>query len=87
MEGLATLNQALMQGLSYCCWVFGGRSHFNASLLLLYFIKNFRLMNPYLYPDCTEGQFTTWLNAREWLRHPPVRVPTPPSYRSRLIDD
>ena len=29
MEGLATLNQSLILGLTYCSWVFGGRDHFS----------------------------------------------------------
>ena len=32
MEGIYTLNQALMLGLSYCCRVFKWRAHFSASL-------------------------------------------------------
>ena len=35
MEGLATLNQALMRGLHSCCRIFGGRDHFITSLPLL----------------------------------------------------
>ena len=37
MEGLATLNQALMRGLPSCFRVFGGRTHFSASLSLIAF--------------------------------------------------
>ena len=39
MEGLATLNQALIQGMPSCCQVFRGRDHFRASLPLLTFVK------------------------------------------------
>ena len=53
MEGLATLNQALMRGLSYCCRIFGWRAYFSASLPLLAFVKNVSLMNPSLDPTCT----------------------------------
>ena len=31
MDGLATLNQALMRGLPSCCRIFGGSAHFSAS--------------------------------------------------------
>ena len=55
MEGLATLNQALMRGLSSCLWVFGGRDHFSASTPLLAFAKKSSLMNPSLDPACTGG--------------------------------
>ena len=39
MDGLATLNQALMRGLPSCRQIFGGRTHFSASLPLLAFVK------------------------------------------------
>ena len=55
MEGLSTLNQALMRGLSPCCRIFGGRAHFSASLPLLAFVKNLSLLNPSLDPTCTGG--------------------------------
>ena len=55
MEGLATLNQDLMQVLPSCCRVFGGRSHFSASLPLLVFVKNVSLLNPPLYPPLFWG--------------------------------
>ena len=48
MEGLATLNQALMRGLPSCLQVFGGRAHFSASLPLLVFVKNVSLLDPSL---------------------------------------
>ena len=64
MEGLATLNQALMWGLSSCFWVFGGRYHFRASLPLLMFVKNVNLLNPYLEPACAGGVFTPWLTCQ-----------------------
>ena len=50
MEGLATLNQALMRGLTSCFQVFGGRDHFSASLPLLTFLKNLSLLSPSLNP-------------------------------------
>ena len=53
MEGLATLNQALIRGLPSCHWVFGGRDHFNASLPLLTFVKSVSLLNPSLKSACT----------------------------------
>ena len=55
MDGLATLNQALMRGLSSCRRIFGGRAHFSASLPLLVFVKNVSLLNPSLDPACTGG--------------------------------
>ena len=39
IEGLATLNQALMRGLPSFWRVFGGRAHFSASLPLLALVK------------------------------------------------
>ena len=48
MDGLATLNQALMRGLTSCRRVFRGRANFSASLPLLAFVKNVSLRNPYL---------------------------------------
>ena len=61
IEGIATLNQALMKGLTSCRLVFGGRTHLSASFLLLAFKKNVSLLNPYLNPTCTGGRFTPWL--------------------------
>ena len=55
MEGLDTLNQALIRGLTSCCRIFGGRAHFSASLPLLAFVKNMSLLNPSLDPMCTGG--------------------------------
>ena len=55
MEGLATLNQDLMRGLSSCLQVFGGRAYFSASLPMLAFVKNVSLLNPSLDPTCTGG--------------------------------
>ena len=46
MEGMDTLNQALMWSLPSCCRVFGGCYHFSASLPFLVFIKNNSLLNP-----------------------------------------
>ena len=63
-EGLATLNQALMRGLPSCRRVFGGRAYFSASLPLLALVKNVSIMNPSLYPLCSEGGFTLWLNCQ-----------------------
>ena len=47
-DGLATLNQALMRGLTSCCRIFGGRARFSASLPLLVFVKKLSLLNPSL---------------------------------------
>ena len=55
MDGLATLNQALMRGLPSCRRIFGGRAHFSASLPLLAFVKNVSLLNPSLDPAFTGG--------------------------------
>ena len=55
MEGISTLNQALVMGLPSCRWVFGGRAYFSASLPLLVFVKNVSLLNPSLDPTCTGG--------------------------------
>ena len=55
MDGLATLNQALMRGLPSCFRIFGGSAHFSASLPLLAFDKNVSLLNPSLDPACTGG--------------------------------
>ena len=55
MEGLATLNHALMRCLPSCQQVFGGRAHFSASLPLLALVKNISLMNPSLDPACAAG--------------------------------
>ena len=61
IEGLATLNQALMRGLPSCRRVFRGRAHFSASLPLLTLVKNVSLMNPSLDPACAGRGFTPWL--------------------------
>ena len=61
MDGLATLNQALMKGLPSCRRIFEGRSHFSASLPLITFVKNVSLINPSLDSACTGGAFTPWL--------------------------
>ena len=61
MEVLATLNQALMQGLPSCCWFFERRDYFSASLPLLAFVKNVSLLNPSLDPAFTGGRFKPWL--------------------------
>ena len=55
MDGLATLNQALMRVLPSCRQVFGGRDNFSASLPLLVFVRNVSLMNPSLDPAFTGG--------------------------------
>ena len=60
-DGPATLNQALMRGLSSCRRIFGGRAHFSPSLPLLAFVKNVSLLNPSLDPAYTGGGFTPWL--------------------------
>ena len=57
MEGIATLNQALMRDLPSCSRVFGGRAHFSASLPLLALKQNVSLLNPSLDPACTGGGF------------------------------
>ena len=61
MDGLATLNPALMRGLPSCHRIFRGSAHFRASLPLLVFAKNVSLLNPSLDPACTGGGFTSWL--------------------------
>ena len=53
VEGLATMNQALMHDLPSYRRVFGGRTHFSASLPLIAFETNVILLNPYLDPVCT----------------------------------
>ena len=55
MEGMASLNQALMQGLPYCRNIFGGRAQFSASLPLLAFVNSVSLLNPSLDPVFTWG--------------------------------
>ena len=55
VEGLAKLNQDLMQGLPYCLRVFRRRAHFSESLPLFAFVKNVSLLNPSLDPTCTGG--------------------------------
>ena len=64
MEGLATLNQALMRDLPSCCRIFGGGDHFSASLPLLVFVKNVILMNTSLDPACTGEGMTPWLTCQ-----------------------
>ena len=61
MEGLATLNQALMTALPSCRRIFGGRAQFSASLTLLRFVKNVSLLNPSLDPTCTGAGSMQWL--------------------------
>ena len=39
-EGLATLDQALLRGITLCWRLFGGRVNFSTSLLLLEFVRN-----------------------------------------------
>ena len=46
---------AVARGLPSCHRIFGGRSHFSASLPLLTFVKNVSLLNPYLNPACKGG--------------------------------
>ena len=55
MERLATLNQVVMWGMPSCCWVFGGRDHFSASLPPIAFLENMSLLNLSLDPACTGG--------------------------------
>ena len=55
LEGLATLNQALIRGLQSCRQVFGRKYNFSASLDLLAFVNNLSLLNPSLEPACTGG--------------------------------
>ena len=55
MEGLATLNQALMRGLPFCLQVFNERAHFCAPPPLLAFVKNVIPLKPSLDTFCTEG--------------------------------
>ena len=61
MEGIFTLNQALMRGLPSCFRVFVGRAHFSASLPLLAFVKKLSLLDHSLYPVRTGGGFTSYL--------------------------
>ena len=61
MEGLTTLNQALVRSLPSFQRVFRGRAHFSASLPLLALVKNFCIWNPSLEPACAGGGFTPWL--------------------------
>ena len=60
-EGLETLNQTLMRGLPYCCWVFGGRVHISASIPLMSLFKTVLLWKPSLYLSCAGRGFTPWL--------------------------
>ena len=55
MEGMVTLNQALIRGLPSCRRIFGERAHFRASVPLLALVKNFLLVNPSLYPAYAGG--------------------------------
>ena len=55
MEGLTTLNHALMRSLISCRQVVGGRAYFRAYLPLLSLVRNVSLMNPYLDPACAGG--------------------------------
>ena len=55
MDGISTLNQALLWGLPSCLWVFLGRVHLSASLPLIVFVKNVILLNPNLDPACAGG--------------------------------
>ena len=55
MDGLATLNQALMRGRPSCRRIIGGRAHFSAFPPLLAFVKNVSLLNLSLDPACTGG--------------------------------
>ena len=67
MEGLATLNQVLIQGLSSYFLVIGGRSHFGALPPLLAFVKNMSLMNLSLDLDYTGG-VPPWLTRKEFFK-------------------
>ena len=78
MEGLATLNQALMRGLPSFRRFFGGRARFSASVHLLVFVKNVSLLNPYLEPVYTGGGDShPGLISKDRLRGLPMRVLTP----------
>ena len=61
LEGLFTLNRALVRGLPSCFQLFGGRAHFSAFLPLLVFVKNMSLMNPSLDPAYKGGGVTPWM--------------------------
>ena len=50
--------------MPYCLRVFGDKTHFSAYLPLLALVKNVSIMNPSLYPLCSEGGFTLWLNCQ-----------------------
>ena len=70
MEWLSTLNQARMQGLTSCNWVFGSKDHFSAPPPLLAFVKNANLLNPSLDPSFTVGgRVMPWL-----MRHGTVEA-------------
>ena len=54
-EGLTTLYQMIMRGIPPHQRVFGRRSHFSVSLLLLAFINNVSLTNTSLDPAYAGG--------------------------------
>ena len=76
MEGMYTLNQALIRGLQSCRRVFEGRDHLSASLPLI----NVILLNPSLDPYCTGGGFTTRIT-----RHGSVEASTRGGANSSLL--
>ena len=55
MDGLATLNQALMRGLPYCCRIIGGRAHFSASPPPARFCKKREPVEPLPRPRVYRG--------------------------------
>ena len=55
MEGLATLNQALICFLPSCFWFFVSRAYFIASFPLVAFVKKVNMLNPSFDPACTGG--------------------------------
>ena len=56
MDGLATLNQALMRGLPSCRRIFGGRTNFRGSLPLIVFVKNVIFNEPLPRPCLHRGR-------------------------------
>ena len=69
MEGLENLKQALIRGLPSFWRVFGGSTHFSASLPLISLVRNVSLMKPSLDSVCTGGGggFTPWMNCQDMV--------------------
>ena len=86
IEGLTTLNQALLIWIQSYQRVFRGRAHFSDYLQLLDFINNVYLMNPSLDPACVGGggSHLGW-HSRVQLRRRPARGRTITSWRNRWM--